>query len=77
MTLQELRSYYNLRQYQISHLLNAQEFHKLCSKGADCDLQLWLYLFYWADAMWEADQIRSTRLTEFIDVEAWQSRGLK
>jgi len=74
MTLQELRSYYNLRQYQISHLLNAQEFHKLCSKGADCDLQLWLYLFYWADAMWEADALWQ----KLGNTDAyWKSRGKK
>ena len=57
MTLQELRTYYSLRQYQISHLLNAQELHKLSRKEKDFDLQLWLYLFYWADAMYEADEL--------------------
>jgi hypothetical protein len=72
MTLQELRSYYNLRQYQISHLLNAQEFHKLCSKGKNCDLQLWLYLFYWADAMYEADGLWQ----KLGNTDAyWKSRG--
>lgn len=51
MTLQDLRTYYRLREYQISHLLNAQKFFKI----SKFDQQLWLYLFYWADAKHEAD----------------------
>ena len=72
MTLQDLRSYYSLRQYQISHLLNAQEFHKMCSNGKDCDLQLWLYLFYWADAMYEADELWDKIFDSGL---YWQARG--
>lgn len=72
MTLQELRTYYRLREYQISHLLNAQQFHKLSSKGKDCDLQLWLYLFFWANAMWEADELWQ----KLGNTDAfWKSRG--
>lgn len=72
MTLQELRSYYNLRQYQISHLLNAQEFFKLYCNGKNFDQQMWLYLFYWADAMWEADAL----WLKLGNTDAyWQSRG--
>ena len=67
MTLNELRAYYKMREYQISHLLNAQEFHRLCSKGKDCYLQLWLYLFFWADAMYEADAIGHTAGFDFAN----------
>lgn len=57
MKLQDLRAYYRLREYQISHLINAKDFFKLCGKGKNFDQQLWLYLFYWADAMLEADEM--------------------
>ena len=70
MTLQDLRTYYRLREYQISHLLNAQEFFKM--KNGAFDMQLWLYLFYWADAMYEADKIMFKLATSNL-VE--QSRG--
>jgi len=74
MTLQELRTYYCLREYQISHLLNAQKCYRY---GKDFELQTFLYLFYWADAMYQADEMRSTRCAEFIDADAWVARGLK
>ena len=57
MTLQDLRTYFRLREYQISHLLNAQQFFKLYCKGKNFDHQMWLYLFYWADAMHQADEM--------------------
>lgn len=74
MTLQELRAYYRLREYQISHLLNAKECYR---HGKNFEQQTYSFLFYWADAMYEADQMRLTNLAEFIDVDAWKARGLK
>lgn len=70
MTLQELRTYYRLREYQISHLLNAQHFHN----KKNFDHQMWIYLFNWADAMYEADKLLNT--IGYISVIE-QSRGQK
>lgn len=73
MKLEELRSYYRLREYQISHLLNAQEFFK--RKNGAFDLQMWLYLFYWADAMYLADQIQDTK--GFVKAMVFTARGIE
>ena len=70
MTLKDLRTYYRLREYQISHLLNAQEFHK---HGKNFEQQMYSFLFYWADAMYEADQIQNTK--GFVTAQVFQSRG--
>jgi len=68
MTLQELRTYYRLREYQISYLLNAQEFNK----QKNFEQQMWLYLFYWADAMYEADELWDKIFDSNL---YWQARG--
>lgn len=70
MTLQELRTYYRLREYQITHLLNAKHFHS----RKHFDYQMWIYLFNWADAMYEADKLLNT--IGYISVIE-QSRGQK
>lgn len=74
MTLNNLREYYRLREYQISHLLNAKECYR---HGKHFEQQTYSFLFYWADAMYEADQIRIKNLTEFIEADVWKARGLK
>ena len=69
MTLQELRTYYRLREYQISHLLNAQKCHR---HGKSFEQQTFMYLFYWADAMYEADGLWQ----KLGNTDAyWKSRG--
>lgn len=57
MTLQDLRTYYRLREYQISHLINAQQAHKC---GKNMEQQTFMFLFYWADAMHTADEMLNT-----------------
>jgi hypothetical protein len=54
MKLKDLRTYYRLREYQITHLLSAQECHAL---GTNADLNMWLFLLLWADAMCQADEM--------------------
>lgn len=71
MTLKDLRTYYRLREYQISHLLNAQEFHK---HGKDFEQQMYSFLFYWADAMYEADELFA-KVTQSNANVLGQSRG--
>jgi hypothetical protein len=74
MTLEELRTYYKLREYQISHLINARKCHK---SGVFGELNMYMFLFYWADAMHQADEMRGNNLTAFIEIESWVARGLK
>lgn len=69
MTLDKLRIYHRLREYQISHLLNAQQSHKV---GKVFEQQTFLYLFYWADAMHEADAMMWKLATSNVVVK---SRG--
>jgi hypothetical protein len=74
MTLQELHKYYDLRKYQVSHLLSAQKCH---GHGVFGELNMYMFLLFWADAMHQADEIRSNNLTAFIEAESWVARGLK
>ena len=68
MTLNDLRTYYRLREYQISHLLNAQQCHK---HGRNFEQQMYLFLLFWVDAMYTADSMQSVALGEV----ALQARG--
>lgn len=70
MKLEELRTYYRLREYQISHLLNAQDCHK---QGKHFEQQAYCFLFYWADAMHQADEMQNTK--GFVMAQVFQSRG--
>lgn len=74
MKLQDLRTYYRLREYQISHLINAQECHSYGNMPADQNM--WLFLFFWADAMHQADQMMFKMASPKCRV-VQQSRGLK
>lgn len=55
MTLQDLRAYYRLREYQISHLINAQKCYSYGNVYANENM--WLFLLFWADAMYQADEM--------------------
>lgn len=56
MTLEDLRKYHVLREYQISHLINAKKCHRYINRNDG--YQMYIFLFYWADAMYEADQLQ-------------------
>lgn len=71
MNLKDLRAYYRLREYQVSHLLNAQNCYK-SSKYAYTEQQMFVFLFWWADAMYEAD-LMMYKLSQSKLIE--QSRG--
>jgi hypothetical protein len=73
MKLEDLRTYYKLREYQISHLLNARKCHR---HGQFGELNMYMFLLFWADAMYQADEMRRENLTAFIAAESWESRGL-
>lgn len=70
MTLRELRTYYKLREYQISHLINARKCH---GHGKNAELNMWLFLLFWADAMHQADEIQNTK--GFVMAQVFVSRG--
>lgn len=70
MKLEELRTYHVLRQYQVSHLLNAQKCHRY---GKHAEFNMWLFLLFWADAMHQADEM--TKLPGYLDASVYKARG--
>jgi hypothetical protein len=70
MKLEELRTYYRLREYQISHLLNARKCH---GYGRHAEFNMYLFLLFWADAKHQADDM--LRRPDFA-AASMQSRGL-